>query len=108
MHGLISAALAAAMLLALAGCDKPKAENAFGGDIAARPGLIAQRGCGACHSVPASGRPRPGRPPTGSYRDADDPGRNAAEHACQHAHLDQDAAGGPARRHHAEHGVERS
>ena len=52
MHGLISAALAGAMLLALAGCDKAKVENAFGGDVERGSGLIAQQGCGTCHSVP--------------------------------------------------------
>ena len=103
------AALAGAMLLAVAGCDKAKVANAFGGNVERGAGLIAQDGCGTLPQRPGRRRrARPGRPLAGSYRDADDPGRHAAEHARQHAHLDQDAAGGPPRRHHAEHGVERS
>jgi len=52
MHGLISASLAAAMLFALAGCDKSKEEKAIGGDTRRGPVLMAQLGCGACHTVP--------------------------------------------------------
>lgn len=52
MHGLIPAALAGAMLLAVAGCDKAKVANAFGGNVERGSGLIAQEGCGTCHSVP--------------------------------------------------------
>jgi cytochrome c1 len=52
MHGLISVALAGAILLALTSCDRPKEGDAFGGDVRRGSGLIAQNGCGACHSVP--------------------------------------------------------
>jgi cytochrome c2 len=50
MHGLIPAALASAVLLAMVGCDK-KEESAVG-NVRRGPGLIAQSGCGTCHEIP--------------------------------------------------------